>query len=50
MFSEVPPPENRAVYENVKKYGGASQATDGIAIRQMRTACWTSKVTDTQTV
>jgi hypothetical protein len=32
------PPENRAVYENVVKYGGASQATDGNVIGQMRTA------------
>jgi hypothetical protein len=41
---------NRAVYENVEKYGGASQATDGTVIRQMRIACWINKVTDTQIV
>jgi hypothetical protein len=48
--AKPPPPPNRAVYENVEKYGGASHATDGNVIRQMRTACWISKVTDTQTV
>ena len=43
-------PENRAVHENVEKYGGARQATDDTAIRHMRTECWISKATDTQTV
>jgi len=32
---------------NVKKYGTARQATDNNIIERMRTACWITKVTDT---
>jgi len=32
----------------VENYGTARQATDGITIRRMHTACWVTKVTDIQ--
>jgi hypothetical protein len=41
-------PENRAVYENVEKYGTAGQATDDNIIRRMRFACRVTKATDTR--
>ena len=39
--------ENRAVCENVGKYGRAGQATDDNIIRRMRIAGWISKATKT---
>jgi len=39
--------ENRALCDNVEKYGKARQATDNNVIRRMRVACWITKVTDT---
>ena len=38
--------ENRAVWDNVGKYGGARQAKDGNIIRRMRSAWWITKATD----
>jgi hypothetical protein len=34
------------LWDNVKKYGTARQATDDNIIRRMRFACWINKVTD----
>jgi hypothetical protein len=39
--------ENRAVYENVEKYGRAGQATDDNITRCMQFAGWITKVTKT---
>ena len=39
--------QNRAVWDNVEKYGTAGQATDDNIIRRMRFACWITKATDT---
>jgi hypothetical protein len=47
MFNNVFFPENRAVYENLEKYGTAGQTTDDNITRRMRFACWITKVTDT---
>jgi hypothetical protein len=41
------PPKNRAIYDNVAKYGRSGQTTDDNVIWRMRIACWTPKVTDT---
>jgi hypothetical protein len=35
------------LWDNVKKYGTAGQATDDNTIRRMRFACWITKVTNT---
>jgi hypothetical protein len=35
------------LWDNVKNYGIAGQATDGNIIRRMRFACWITKATDT---
>jgi hypothetical protein len=35
------------LWDNVKKYGRARQATDDNIIRRMRFACWITKATDT---
>jgi hypothetical protein len=45
MFSK-PPPEDRAVYENVGKQGIVRQATDDNLMRRMRIACRIIKATD----
>ena len=42
-----PPPENRAVWDNVEIYGMAGQATDDSITRSMRVACWIPKTTNT---
>jgi len=39
--------KNRAVYENVVKYGRVGQATDDNIIRRMRFACWITMTTKT---
>jgi hypothetical protein len=39
--------KNRAVFDNVEKYGKARQDTDNNTIRRMRVACWITKATDT---
>jgi hypothetical protein len=38
--------ENLAIYENVKKYGTAAQATDDTILQRMRFACWMTKATN----
>jgi hypothetical protein len=48
-FSPPPPPENRATYENVEKYGGARGATNDVTIWRIHVACWISKATCTRT-
>jgi hypothetical protein len=47
FFFQNPSSENRAVYENVEKYGRARQASDDTIIRRMRFACWINKATNT---
>ena len=47
MFNDFFFFENRAVYDNVEKYGTGRQATDDNIIRPMRIACWIIKATDT---
>ena len=39
--------ENRAVYDNVKKCGGARGATNDVTIWRTRVACWIRKATCT---
>jgi len=39
--------ENRAIYENVEKYGTAGQAKEFNIIRRMRSADWTIKTSKT---
>jgi len=39
--------KSRRLWDNVKKYGRARQATDDSIIRRMRIACWIPKATDT---
>jgi hypothetical protein len=39
--------ENRAVYENVQKYGPVRDGADINIIWRMRFACWLIKATDT---
>jgi len=43
-----PLPENRVVYEKVRKYGRVRQATDDNIIRRMFFACRIIKGTDTE--
>ena len=47
MLSFFSPPENRAVCDNVGKFGRARQVTDGNIIWSMRFACRITKATDT---
>jgi len=49
MFNKFFPPENRAVYENVEKYGTARQDTDENITRRTPIACWITKATDKNT-
>jgi hypothetical protein len=39
--------KNRAIYENVKKYGGARGVTNDVTTWLIRVACWISKATCT---
>jgi hypothetical protein len=41
--------ENRVVYGNVEKRGGAGEATNDCIRRCMRFSCWINKATDIQT-
>ena len=47
MFKSVFPRKSRRLWDNVKKYGRARQATDDNIIRYMFIACWITKATDT---
>ena len=48
MFGKFfPPRKSRRLRDNVKKYGGAREATDDNIIRRMRFACWITKTADT---
>jgi hypothetical protein len=47
MFSNFFKTIVRFLWDNVKKYGTARQATFDNIIRRMRFACWITKATDT---
>ena len=47
MFSNVFRKSYR-LWENVEKYGRASQATDDNIVRRMLFACWITKATNTR--